>query len=243
MSTEPTPQPEIENLMSEGRTFAPDPAFAAQANAGPGLYPEAEADFEAFWAKHARERLRWAEPFHTTLEWNLPFAKWFLGGRLNVVGELPRPARRERARRQGRLPLDRRAGGHPDADLRGPAARGRQGCQRPQGARRRDRRPGRDLHADDPRAADRDARLRPPRSSPHGDLRRLFGRGPVRPDQRRPGQGPDHGRRRLAPGQGGRAQAPRRRSPGLDPLDHRLDRSQPDRRGRPHGRGPRPLVA
>ena len=84
MSTERTPQPEIENLMSEGRTFAPDPAFAAQANAGPGLYAEAEADFEAFWAKRARERLRWTELFHTTLEWNLPFAKWFLGGRLNV---------------------------------------------------------------------------------------------------------------------------------------------------------------
>jgi acetyl-CoA synthetase len=84
MSTDPTPQPEIENLMSEGRTFAPDPAFSARANAGPGLYAEAEADFEGFWAKLARERLRWNEPFQTTLEWDLPFAKWFLGGRLNV---------------------------------------------------------------------------------------------------------------------------------------------------------------
>ena len=84
MSIEPSSQPEIENLLVEARTFAPDPAFTAQANAGPDLYAEAEADFEAFWAKRARERLRWTEPFHTTLEWDLPFAKWFLGGRLNV---------------------------------------------------------------------------------------------------------------------------------------------------------------
>ncbi len=84
MSTEPSSQPEIENLMTEARTFAPDPAFVAQANAGPAEYAEAAADFEAFWAARARERLRWTEPFHTTLEWDLPFAKWFLGGRLNV---------------------------------------------------------------------------------------------------------------------------------------------------------------
>ena len=84
MSNEPAAQPEIENLLVEARKFAPDPAFVAQANAGPELYAEAEADFEEFWAKRARERLRWTEPFHTTLEWNLPFAKWFLGGKLNV---------------------------------------------------------------------------------------------------------------------------------------------------------------
>jgi len=86
VSSEPVPQPEIETmpLLNEARRFAPDPAFAAQANATSALYAEAEADFEAFWAKRARERLRWTEPFHTTLEWELPFAKWFLGGRLNV---------------------------------------------------------------------------------------------------------------------------------------------------------------
>jgi acetyl-CoA synthetase len=84
VSTEPSAQPEIENLMVEARTFPPDPAFVAQANAGSELYAQAEADFEGFWANLARERLRWTEPFHTTLEWELPFAKWFLGGRLNI---------------------------------------------------------------------------------------------------------------------------------------------------------------
>jgi acetyl-CoA synthetase len=76
--------PEIENLMAEGRTFPPDPAFAAQANAGPDLYARADADFEAFWAELARQRLRWQTPFSTTLHWELPFARWFEDGKLNV---------------------------------------------------------------------------------------------------------------------------------------------------------------
>jgi acetyl-CoA synthetase len=79
-----TPGPEIENLMAEGRTFPPDPAFAATANAGAELYATADADFQAFWANLARERITWQEPFHTTLEWDLPFARWFTGGKLNI---------------------------------------------------------------------------------------------------------------------------------------------------------------
>ena len=78
-------RPEIENLMTaEGRHFPPDPAFGAQANATADLYEEAERDYEAFWARQARELLTWDEDFHTTLDWQLPYAKWFLGGRLNV---------------------------------------------------------------------------------------------------------------------------------------------------------------
>ncbi len=85
MSVEPSPaSPEIENLLAENRSFPPDPAFTAQANATADLYAEAEADFEAFWARLARERVDWFEPFDTTLEWDLPFAKWFTGGKLNI---------------------------------------------------------------------------------------------------------------------------------------------------------------
>jgi acetyl-CoA synthetase len=76
--------PEIENLMGEGRSFPPDPAFAAQANASQDIYAEAEADFEGFWKRLAEQRLSWTTPFETTLEWELPFAKWFVGGQLNV---------------------------------------------------------------------------------------------------------------------------------------------------------------
>jgi acetyl-CoA synthetase len=78
-------QPEIENLLAEGRTFPPDPAFSAQANVNAELYQEAEADFEAFWERLARERITWNEPFTRTLEWDLPFAKWFTGGKLNIA--------------------------------------------------------------------------------------------------------------------------------------------------------------
>ena len=85
MSADPTRAPEIEALLLEGRTFAPDPGFAARANATASLYDEADADYETFWAREARERLSWFTPFATTLEWELPFAKWFVGGEINVA--------------------------------------------------------------------------------------------------------------------------------------------------------------
>src|SRR4051794_6971992 len=77
--------PEIENLLAELRTFPPDPAFVQQANVTAELYDEAQRDPEAFWELQARERLSWSKPFETTLEWDLPFAKWFVGGELNVA--------------------------------------------------------------------------------------------------------------------------------------------------------------
>ena len=77
-------RPEIEALYGEGQSFPPDPDFAAHANATAALYEEAERDPEAFWARVARERVSWFKPFDTTLEWDLPFAKWFVGGELNI---------------------------------------------------------------------------------------------------------------------------------------------------------------
>ena len=86
MTAEPpaSSQPEIENLQAEGLSFPPDPAFAARANATAQLYLDADEDYEAFWARLARERLTWRKGFRSTLEWDLPFAKWFGGGQLNV---------------------------------------------------------------------------------------------------------------------------------------------------------------
>jgi acetyl-CoA synthetase len=75
----------IENLLAENRTFPPDPAFVSQANAKADLYAEAEKDPIEFWARLALERLDWDEPFTTPLEWDLPFAKWFTGGKLNIA--------------------------------------------------------------------------------------------------------------------------------------------------------------
>jgi acetyl-CoA synthetase len=78
-------EPAIEVYEHEGRTFPPPAEFAAQANTSDrSLYEEAEADYEAFWARQARELLSWDKDFDQTLEWNLPNAKWFLGGELNV---------------------------------------------------------------------------------------------------------------------------------------------------------------
>ena len=76
----------IEVYEVEERTFPPDPAFVAQANTNDrSFYEEAEADYEAFWASQARDLVTWDTDFHTTLEWDLPFAKWFVGGELNIT--------------------------------------------------------------------------------------------------------------------------------------------------------------
>ena len=48
--------PAIENLFAERRTFPPDPAFVAQANATAALYDEAGADYVGFWERQAKER-------------------------------------------------------------------------------------------------------------------------------------------------------------------------------------------
>ena len=74
----------LANLATENRTFAPDPLFAAQANAQPSLYDQAAADRLGFWAEQA-ERLTWDRRWDEVLDWSdAPFAKWFVGGQLNV---------------------------------------------------------------------------------------------------------------------------------------------------------------
>ncbi|BBX75857.1 acetate--CoA ligase [Mycobacterium shinjukuense] len=66
-------------------SYPPSPRFAEQANAGAELYREAEEDRLAFWAAQAN-RLSWAAPFTQVLDWSeAPFAKWFVGGKLNVA--------------------------------------------------------------------------------------------------------------------------------------------------------------
>ena len=166
MSAEPQAQggPEIENLLAERRTFPPDPAFVAQANATAALYEEAEADYVGvLGAAGPASGCRGTRPFGETLEWDLPFAKWFSGGELNVAYNCVDRHVESGPRRQGRLPLDRRARRDPDDHLRDLHARELEGGERAARAGRAQGRPGRHLHADDPRAADRDARLRPDR--------------------------------------------------------------------------------
>jgi acetyl-CoA synthetase len=78
------PSDALSALMHETRRFSPPPELAAAANAQPDIYAEAAADPQAFWA-HQAEALTWDRPWTQVLDWQLPFARWFVGGRLNVA--------------------------------------------------------------------------------------------------------------------------------------------------------------
>jgi acetyl-CoA synthetase len=75
----------IDALGWENRTFPPPEHFKKDALIVDSfMYDDASEDFEGFWAKQSADLLTWAEEWHTICEWNLPFAKWFVGGKLNV---------------------------------------------------------------------------------------------------------------------------------------------------------------
>ena len=71
----------IDTMLLEERRYTPDPEFARQANAQPEIY---ERDFEEFWEAEGRNRVTWFEPFTNLYEWEPPYAKWYLGGKLNI---------------------------------------------------------------------------------------------------------------------------------------------------------------
>ncbi|MBJ2120193.1 acetate--CoA ligase [Arthrobacter sp. MSA 4-2] len=76
----------FENLLHEERRFPPSEEFAAQALAQPSLYEEARSRGTEFWADQARACLSWETDFTQTLDWSeAPFAKWFVGGKLNAA--------------------------------------------------------------------------------------------------------------------------------------------------------------
>jgi len=74
---------QLENLSSESRRFAPSPEFVAQANAKPELFEAAKSDRLKFWADQAAA-LHWEKKWDQVLDWQTPFAKWFVGGKLNA---------------------------------------------------------------------------------------------------------------------------------------------------------------
>src|SRR4051794_20241795 len=74
-----------DTIAPESRRFPPSEELAAQANVGPEAYDEAKSDRLAFWETQAR-RLTWDEEWDQVLDWsNPPFAKWFVGGKINVA--------------------------------------------------------------------------------------------------------------------------------------------------------------
>jgi acetyl-CoA synthetase len=81
---------EIETLMKEGRVFAPDPAFTQASHlpdvkAYEKMVADAANDPVKFWEKVAAEQLTWFAPWEKGLEWEPPYAKWFVGGKLNAA--------------------------------------------------------------------------------------------------------------------------------------------------------------
>jgi len=70
-------------LLQENRRFPPPADLASAANAQPGIYDEAAADPVAWWADQA-ERLQWDTRWTEVLDWQVPYARWFVGGKLNA---------------------------------------------------------------------------------------------------------------------------------------------------------------
>jgi acetyl-CoA synthetase len=84
MAAGPRTDVALEALTFEERRFPPPEGFKAQANwTDPGIYAEAERDLEGFWARHA-EAFSWSRKWDRVLEWEVPYAKWFVGGKLNI---------------------------------------------------------------------------------------------------------------------------------------------------------------
>jgi acetyl-CoA synthetase len=124
------------------------------------VHEEADRDYEGFWARQA-EALHWHEPWTQVLDWSdPPFAKWFVGGKLNVSYNCL--DRHVEAGRGDRVAFHWRGeeGEQARRHLRGPAARHPEARQRPQDPRHRARRRRRDLPPHDPGSGRRDARVR-----------------------------------------------------------------------------------
>ena len=78
----------IESLLKEQRVFAPSPEFSKGAHissleAYDAICKRAADDPESFWGEIASQ-LHWFQPWKTVLEWDMPFSKWFVGGKTNI---------------------------------------------------------------------------------------------------------------------------------------------------------------
>ena len=169
----------IETMFLEERRYPPPEAFAAQANAKPGIYDEG---FEAFWEREGRERVTWFEPFSELLQWNAPYAKWYLGGKLNIAYNcLDRHVENGLGDKvayywEGEPVDDRRT--LTFSELQREVVKCANALKQ---LGRQEGHAGRYLHGDGPGGAGGDARLRQARRAAHRRLRRLLGRVAVRP--------------------------------------------------------------
>jgi len=88
MSSTTSTDPNLDSVLRESRVFPPPAGFAAKARVKSlaeyeQMYRRSVDDPEGFWAEAARE-LHWFKPWDKVLDWNLPWAKWFVGGKLNL---------------------------------------------------------------------------------------------------------------------------------------------------------------
>ncbi len=79
----------IESILQEGRSFHPPAEFSQNAQIKSleeyrSLYEKAKAGPEAFWADLAEKELHWFQKWDTVLDWQPPFAKWFVNGKTNI---------------------------------------------------------------------------------------------------------------------------------------------------------------
>jgi len=82
------PQVNIDSILQEQRRFEPSPEFSRQAHVKnldeyDRLYKESVDNPDKFWSAVASE-LHWFKKWDTVLEWNCPWAKWFVGGEINL---------------------------------------------------------------------------------------------------------------------------------------------------------------
>ena len=188
-------------------------------------------------------QLRWSTRWQRVLDWQPPFAKWFVGGTLNLADNcLDRHLDGPRRNKAALIWV-----GEPEGETRVLTyqALHREVCRfanvlRGLGVRKGDR-VGIYL-PDDPRGGGRDARLRPHRRDPQRGLRRILGGGPARPHERRPGERGGHRGRRLAARRHRAAQGERRRRAGRGALCEGRRRRPADGRVGADAGGPRPLV-
>jgi len=79
----------IESILQENRLFPPSAEFAQNATIKSleeyqQLYAKAKADPQAFWSQLAEKELYWFEKWSEILDWQPPFAKWFVNGKINI---------------------------------------------------------------------------------------------------------------------------------------------------------------
>ena len=188
MASTTTPlNPNLESILRENRVFPPPPEFAAKAHIKSleeyeALYKQSVEDPEAFWGGVAEE-LHWFVPWTKVLEWDLPWAKWFVGGKINLCYNcVDRHALGDKAGKVAIL-WEGEPGEVRKITFARTARRGAEVRECPQRPRHKKGRPRRHLHGDDPGAGDRAARLRAHWRGAFGDLRRIRRQRARRPHQ------------------------------------------------------------